>query len=394
MVLLVILTSTVLSTGCVQKNIFLESDRSPTVCDQWGGAVSMTARAEAALPDQGLVPQSGDARPSFSPPAQDRPAAAGNLAFFAPPQIDAGNRIESSERPMAMPVLADETPSARGDFPPPGELAFPQPDPSLASPAPSTDDSLSEIRESLGSCETRSDTLWSTGSWKICRDHRNYYSGRTLAGLGYGLALGSILANTSLDEDFQDWYQDDVRSAGTDELADWFKSVGDGWIVAPAAACLAVAGVWLEEWPAASIVGDFGCRVSRAYMVGAPPMVFMQYMLGGTRPDADNASSHWEFFDNCKAVSGHAFIGAAPFITAARMTDSPVLKSGLYACSVLPAWSRLNDDRHYLSQVILGWWMAYLACRAIDQTESDFRALTLVPIASADGVGIGAVYEY
>jgi len=123
-------------------------------------------------------------------------------------------------------------------------------------------------------------------------------------------------------------------------------------------------------------------------------MVFMQYLLGATRPDAANPSSHWQLFDDCKAVSGHAFIGAVPFITAAMMTDSLVLKGGLYACSALPALARLNEDCHYLSQIILGWWMACLACQAVDQTQSESHALTLAPIASAGGIGLGAIYEY
>ena len=32
--------------------------------------------------------------------------------------------------------------------------------------------------------------------------------------------------------------------------------------------------------------------------------------------------------------------------------------------------TRINDNAHYLSQVWLGWWMAFLACESVNKTES------------------------
>ena len=62
-------------------------------------------------------------------------------------------------------------------------------------------------------------------------------------------------------------------------------------------------------------------------------------------------------------------MGALPFINAARMTENPWLKATLYLGSSLAPLSRVNDDAHYPSQAALGWWLAYLAVVAIDQTE-------------------------
>ncbi len=335
------------------------------------------------------------APPLASRARQDRPAARCDLAFFAAPRLDPGLFVQAADQPAAALAGPGEGGDLlRGGFPPPGELISAETASGAAALAAGTDDPLAEALERLGSGETRIEARWRIAKSRIRSDHAGYYSARTCARLAYGLAFGSILANTSLDQDFQDWYQDDVRSEATDDLADWLNPLGNGWIVVPTFACLAVADVWLEGSPAASIAGELGCRVSRAYLVGAPPMVFMQYLLGATRPDAANPSSHWQLFDDCKAVSGHAFIGAVPFITAAMMTDSLVLKSGLYACSALPALARLNEDCHYFSQILLGWWMACLACQAVDQTQSESHALTLAPIASAGGIGFGAIYEY
>ena len=251
---------------------------------------------------------------------------------------------------------------------------------------------------SIASCNTSDRSclrgIWCEARQNVCSDYRNYYCRDTMAKLACGLVLGSVLANTSMDQDVQDWYQQDVRSTDTDNFAEFWKTFGEGHLFIPAYACLAVAGKFVEDWPVVGPVGDFGARTTRAYLVGAPPMLFMQFMLGASRPGETNHSSHWDPFQDTNSVSGHAFIGAVPFITAAKMTDSFVLKSGLYACSTLTGFSRINDDCHYLSQVVLGWWMAYLACEAVDQTQLNRHGMTFMPIASTDSVGFSAIYEY
>jgi len=65
-------------------------------------------------------------------------------------------------------------------------------------------------------------------------------------------------------------------------------------------------------------------------------------------------------------VSGHAFVGAVPFLTLAKMAENQKpLQVLAYALSVLTAWSRVNDNAHYTSQAILGWYMAYESVDAV-----------------------------
>jgi len=227
----------------------------------------------------------------------------------------------------------------------------------------------------------------------VVGDYRHYYQWSTAFDLGWAIALSAPLANTSLDEDFRHWYQRDVRSSGSDDLSSFWRPWGEGKIFIPAWAGLAVVGHLWEERPLATAVGRFGDRTTRAYLVGAPPMLLMQFVLGASRPGETSRGSYWKPFDDTNAVSGHAFIGAVPFLTAARMTDRPAIKGALILLSVFPAWSRVNDDRHYLSQACLGWYMAHLAVRAVDQTEDDRRPIRIVPIANAQMTGLGLVIE-
>lgn len=227
----------------------------------------------------------------------------------------------------------------------------------------------------------------------VVSDYRHYYRWSTACDLGWAIALSAPLANTSLDEDFRHWYQRDVRSSGSDDLSSFWRPWGEGKIFIPAWAGLAVVGHLWEERPLATAVGRFGDRTTRAYLVGAPPMLLMQFALGASRPGETSHGSYWKPFDDTNAVSGHAFIGAVPFLTAARMTDRPAIKGALILLSTLPSWSRVNDDRHYLSQVCLGWYMAHLAVRAVDQTEDDRKPIRVVPIATTQMTGLGLVIE-
>jgi len=227
----------------------------------------------------------------------------------------------------------------------------------------------------------------------IRTDHRNYYSWPSMRKLLLGVAASSVFANTSMDEDIQDWYQDDVRSSGTDDFSSFWKASGRGQVLVPACVGLALVGRMFEDRPLGCATGQFATRVTRGYLVGGPPVMLMQHCLGSSRPGESPHESAFRPFEDANAVSGHAFIGAMPFITAAKMTEDPCLKGCLYFCSILPAWSRVNDDCHYFSQVYLGWWMAYLAAAAVSNTERDQRQLAFTPLVAPGTVGVEVVYR-
>ena len=231
---------------------------------------------------------------------------------------------------------------------------------------------------------------------KVCQDYRNFYCWPTGRDVLLGIAGGSLLANTSMDQDFRDWVQDDIRSDDTDNFAAFWKTFGEGNIFLPAFAGLGIAGYFLEDYPLCNAAGSFGARTTRAYLVGAPPMLFLQSALGGSRPGETSHESAWRPFEDNNGVSGHAFIGSVPFITAGNMCENPCIAGCFYFMSVLPAWSRINDDSHYLSQAALGWWLGYLACRSVDQTEAQWgcKRFTVAPLCTPDTAGVSAIYEF
>lgn len=208
-------------------------------------------------------------------------------------------------------------------------------------------------------------------------DYVDFYSYESLAGIGAGLVVGGVLANTSMDQEIQDFYQDSVRGSSTDSMSDIAKLFGDRYTTPSAYVLACVFDVWADESPVCAQIGEWGKRSIRTLLVGGPLMLVLQRGTGASRPNEDEhgdeeveGDSSWSFFDDSNGVSGHSFMGAVPFITAAKMTDDPVAKALLYSASTLCGLSRINDDDHYFSQSFLGWWLAYLAATAVDRPDA------------------------
>ncbi len=229
---------------------------------------------------------------------------------------------------------------------------------------------------------------------ETCLDCQDFYSLRGLAISAVPLGTAAILANTSLDEDFRVWHEDHVRTSASDELAGVVRGFGDGRIMVPvfagAALMECLAG---DERPVLQTIGNWGNRCSRSVLVGGPAVLGLAYLLGSSRP-TDDLGSEWRLLDDHHSVSGHAFIGATVFLNAANMTENTPAKVAFYGLSALSAWSRVNQDCHYLSQVVLGWGIAWLAADVVNRTERGQRNWVVVPYTDQDSVGLQSIVTF
>lgn len=228
---------------------------------------------------------------------------------------------------------------------------------------------------------------------RVWSDHRHFYSRDSLLKLGLGLAAAGVVANTSLDQRLTDDISFDASSDSADEFARVTKEFGNGFYAFPVMLAAALIGQTSDRWPEAEVIGDWGSRSLRTAGVGVPSLIILQRATGGARPDKRDGGSEWSFFRDPQGASGHTFVGAIPFITAAKMTDDPLLKASLYACSTLTGWSRVYQRGHYVSQAALGWWIAYLAASAVDETEDNVHRFEVVPLILGDGAGLGIEFR-
>lgn len=195
----------------------------------------------------------------------------------------------------------------------------------------------------------------------IKTDYENFYLDKgNLIKLGIGIGVAGIFANTSMDNDIQKFYQDNIRGKTTDSMSEILKAPGEVLLTIP---LLVSARFLLKD----SAAGKWAQKSIRAIIVGAPAGLILQRVTGAQRPSEGN--SNWRPFRDANGLSGHAFISAVPFITAAKMNDNPYIKGLLYGLSVLPNLSRINDNKHYFSQTALGWYLAFLSCNAVDKTD-------------------------
>jgi hypothetical protein len=198
----------------------------------------------------------------------------------------------------------------------------------------------------------------------IKTDFGNFYLDRAnLTKLGIGVAGAAVFANTGMDRYIRNKYQNDLRSKETDEATKIFN-------MSDTALFLLTVPVYIGAYGAGSLLynstmEEWAQKSFRATLVGEPAVLFLATAIGADRPT--EGESHWKPFQNTHGVSGHAFIGGIPFITAAKMSENPYQKAIFYGLSTFTGLSRINNDRHYFSQAVLGWYIAYLSCAAVEK---------------------------
>ncbi len=238
----------------------------------------------------------------------------------------------------------------------------------------------------------------------IADDYRGYFSKDRLTRLGIAFGLGAVTANSNIDMNIRNWYQDNVRSERTnfwssvegDNAAFRAKLFGEGKYMVPVALLAASVNLMDED----TAVGNWGANASRAYIVGLPAMWGMQFATGAARPSHNAPSgSAWRPFNNdgyAHGVSGHSFVGTVPFLTIAYMNpDNGWVKYPAYLASMAAGLSRINDDAHFPSQVVLGWYMAFEAVDTVfENNGKKEKGLAVAPMAGLDGFGLMAHAEW
>ena len=226
------------------------------------------------------------------------------------------------------------------------------------------------------------------GVWTdVKRDYSEFYSSDRFIRMGIVFTGGAIMANTSIDQDFQN------RNAGNIFSVDdsySIKQFGEGKILIPLSLISAGISSYLNDGSELTGIGKWGERTARAYFVGGPTVLTTQLLTGASRPSEDKKISDWKPFNDANGVSGHAFIGSVPFLTIAYMNkDNAFIKYSAYLASTLAAASRINDNQHYLSQAILGWYLGWESVDSVYSVELKTKnSVHVQPMLGADSYGI------
>jgi hypothetical protein len=223
----------------------------------------------------------------------------------------------------------------------------------------------------------------------VKNDYQKFYSSKRLMRMGIAFSGAAVMANTSIDENFQTWYQSHIRNSSTDECAEIIKVCGEGIYLIPLSLIAASTEYYFDSDEDASVITNWGKCTARAYLMGGPALLLMRRITGASRPCETEDASHWKLFNDDNGVSGHAFVGAVPFLTIARMNEEKsLIKYFFYVISGLAAWSRIDDNDHFVSQAALGWYMAREATDTILERKEEDSRLRIFPLISHDRYGV------
>jgi len=219
-------------------------------------------------------------------------------------------------------------------------------------------------------------------------DYSEFYSPNSLMRLGLAYSAGMV-STATIDDNIQRYYQTHVRNSGTDNFSVKAKQLGEWKYIIPAALAANYFGSQQEGG-----LGQWGNQTFRALSVGGPGVLVMQQVTGGSRPNENKPhGAQWRPFRDNNGVSGHAFVGAVPFLTLANMhSEGTTIRYAALAASFATPLSRMNSNSHFFSQAALGWYMAYEASRAVNAFGRR-QAPKAEFLPMVDGDRIGLVYS-
>ncbi len=162
------------------------------------------------------------------------------------------------------------------------------------------------------------------------------------------ITAGVIAASSLLDQPVRDAVQQ-ARSSATDDLARVARRFGQPEIYAPAALGTIAVGL-LTGRPEVRRAGE---RIAASLLLAGAVSSTLKLATGRDRPDAARGAWEFEPFAGGRSFpSGHATVAFALAASASDEIGRTPVTVALYGAATLTAWSRLNDNKHWLSDVI------------------------------------------
>ena len=165
--------------------------------------------------------------------------------------------------------------------------------------------------------------------------------------------LGGVSALILLDGTVRQDVQSH-RSPGGDRLAETVRHFGQPEVYGTVTAGILTAGLITHN----PRLIRTGTRVAGALAVAAGVSNSIKMLAGRTRPDAqvlDNDADDFAVFSgHASWPSGHTSMAFAFATALGDELHQPVARYGLLAAATAVGWSRINDNRHWLSDVAAG----------------------------------------
>lgn len=163
-----------------------------------------------------------------------------------------------------------------------------------------------------------------------------------------GIAAGTLVGASLLDRPIRDYLQDHRTESG-DDFARVMKKFGEPVVFAPVPAGLIAVGVISGNHR----ITRAGGRITAGLFTAALVTNVLK-PIGRVRPRFADDAYEFTPFEGESWPSGHATMA---FALAAGLSDevrSTPVTIALYSAAGLSAWSRMNDNRHWFTDVAAG----------------------------------------
>jgi hypothetical protein len=185
-------------------------------------------------------------------------------------------------------------------------------------------------------------------------------------------AVGAIGIASLADRGVDNWVQD-RRSARSDDIARVFRNGGQPEVVFGVPGAMLLAGV-VSRRPGLTRSGG---RVLASVVVAGLTTGTLKAIAGRVRPvDSSDPFVFRPFSSHDAFPSGHSTMAFALATSLSAEIDNRWVRVALYAGAAGTAWSRLNDQRHWLSDVLAG---AIVGTTAANVIEGRWRIFGLGP---------------
>ncbi|MFQ5450229.1 MAG: phosphatase PAP2 family protein [Nitrospinaceae bacterium] len=209
-----------------------------------------------------------------------------------------------------------------------------------------------------------------------------------------GLVLGTTGAFFALDNDIQEFVQDN-RTGATNDLSDIFERFGNGATVVPALAAYYLFGHFLKY--------DRAERVAllslESFAITGALAAALKFGVGRERPNTGENSTTFEGpgQGGTSFPSGHSITAfAVATVFATEYDDYPLVAPIAYGIATLTALERLNDNKHWASDVFFGGALGYFISKTIIKLNSNKkgRHYTIYPRISKTETGLVFAMQY
>ena len=176
------------------------------------------------------------------------------------------------------------------------------------------------------------------------------------------IVVGAVGVASAFDRGVDDWVQDQ-RSSRSDAVARAFRHGGQPEVLFGVSGGILAAGV-LSGRPG---LRRSGGRVLASVVTAGLTTAALKEITGRFRPDIASDQYVFRPFSREDAFpSGHATVAFAFASSLAAEIHRPWASALLYAGATGTAWSRLNDHKHWLSDVLGGAAVGITAAKVIE----------------------------